>query len=45
MVQNEILAQALAEIGVGMEIPTHLYQVVAEVLVYVMTVDGRYRKS
>ncbi|ATW28542.1 flagellar biosynthesis [Candidatus Formimonas warabiya] len=45
VVQDHSLAEALVQLDVGREIPPHLYQVVAEVLVYVMKVDGRYRKG
>lgn len=42
VVKDENLAKALTHLEIGTEIPSHLYQLVAEVLVYVMQVDERY---
>lgn len=44
VVKDDNLAKVLTGLDVGTEIPPHLYQVVAEVLVYVMQVDSRYEK-
>jgi len=44
VVKNDDLVQALTSLEVGTEIPPDLYQLVAEVLAYVMQVDKRYGK-
>lgn len=42
--ENKGLAQALMDRGVGVEIPAELYQVVAEVFVYIAQIDKKYKK-
>jgi len=42
VVQDEKLAHMLQRLSIGDEIPEALYQVVAEVLVYVSTLDADY---
>ena len=39
------LAHALSKLGVGDEIPVELYEVVAQVLIFVHNVDGYYTEK
>lgn len=41
--QNEVLAGALSNVELGDEIPAELYKAVAEVLVFVLRLSGRFR--
>lgn len=43
--QNPILAEALSQLNPGQEIPPELYQVVAEILVFIMETDGKLRRT
>jgi flagellar biosynthesis protein len=42
--EDPALAAALSTVNLGEEIPTELYQVVAEVLAYIYRVTDKYRK-
>lgn len=42
VVQDQKLSQVLHQLSVGDEIPESLYQVVAEVLVFISTADEKY---
>jgi len=41
--ENEVLAGALSNVGLGEEIPAELYKAVAEVLIFVLRLSGRVR--
>jgi len=41
--ENEVLAGALSKVELGDEIPPELYKAVAEVLVFVLRMSGRFR--
>lgn len=41
--KDENLAQALVQLGVGAQIPEELYEVVAEILIFVAKIDKRYK--
>ena len=43
VVQDQKLSKVLQQLSVGDEIPESLYQVVAEVLVFVSSMDEKYR--
>ncbi|WP_418792569.1 EscU/YscU/HrcU family type III secretion system export apparatus switch protein [Phosphitispora sp. TUW77] len=43
--KNPVLAEALSCLDPGEEIPPELYQVVAEVLVFIMETDKRHKKT
>lgn len=43
--QNPVLAEALSQLDPGQEIPPELYQVVAEILLFIMETDGKIRKN
>jgi len=43
--QDPVLAEALSYLDPGEEIPPELYQVVAEVLVFIMDADKRHKKG
>ena len=40
--QNDELARALNEFSIGDEIPPELYEIVAEILVFVNSIDKKY---
>jgi len=40
--QDPVLAQALSQLDLGDEIPSELYRVVAEILVFIMQTDTKY---
>lgn len=42
--KDPVLAEALAQLDLGQEIPPELYQVVAEILVFIMEVDRQTGK-
>lgn len=42
---NPVLAEALGQLDPGQEIPPELYQVVAEILVFIMETDGKIGKT
>ncbi len=44
VVKDESLAGALNKLGVGDEIPRELYEIVAQILVFVSTLDKEYAK-
>ena len=41
--ENEVLAGALSHVELGDEIPAELYKAVAEVLIFVLRLSGRFR--
>jgi flagellar biosynthesis protein len=41
--ENEVLAGALSNVELGEEIPAELYKAVAEVLIFVLRLSGRFR--
>jgi flagellar biosynthesis protein len=41
--ENEVLAGALSNVELGVEIPAELYKAVAEVLIFVLRLSGRIR--
>ncbi len=43
--KDPVLAEALGQLDLGQEIPPELYQVVAEVLVFIMEVDRQHGKG
>jgi len=43
VVENKALTHALGKLDIGEEIPEELYSVVAEVLVFISTLDKEYR--
>lgn len=43
--QNPVLAEALSQLNPGHEIPPELYQVVSEILVFIMETDGKIKKA
>lgn len=45
VVPDANLAGVLSKLGVGDEIPVELYQVVAQILVFVHNVDGAYKSK
>ncbi|AEF93154.1 type III secretion exporter [Desulfotomaculum nigrificans CO-1-SRB] len=40
--QDQHLARTLTELGLGVEIPPELYEVVAKILVHVAALDGKF---
>lgn len=44
VVKDETLAGALNKLGVGDEIPRELYEIVAQILVFVSTLDKEYTR-
>ena len=43
VVKDESLAEVLTGLDIGREIPPYLYQLVAEVIAFVMKTDSRYK--
>ncbi len=43
--RDPVLAEALGQLDLGQEIPPELYQVVAEILAFIMETDRRYGKK
>lgn len=41
--KDENLARTLVQLGVGVEIPESLYEVVAEILIFVARIDKKYK--
>lgn len=41
--KDEDLARTLVQLGVGVEIPESLYEVVAEILLFVARIDEKYK--
>ena len=45
VVENKALTQALGKLDIGSEIPEELYNVVAEVLVFISRLDQEYKQK
>ena len=45
VVEDDALAAVLNDLNVGDEIPEELYQMIAEVLVFLCTIDQEYKKK
>ncbi|MFZ5595771.1 MAG: EscU/YscU/HrcU family type III secretion system export apparatus switch protein [Bacillota bacterium] len=43
--RDSVLAQALVQLGAGVEIPPHLYNTVAQVLVHIARLDKKLGKN